>query len=263
MKSSDQPYAAMARAWMETMLVSLKKLSKNDLDEINKITTRTTILAMRCDAEASLVVACDGLASSGWGQKYRTNSDKIDMLDEFSAIASCGFASPPQQATPMLRRIFGTHDCIEGRELSVDGKLHLVDLVTEWFCDVGLYFYPIFAAFDHKANRGRIFDLWGPGGGHDEKERYYANGSGGDTAFTILQNGYHLVRSTDDAVRLAIYAIHRAAHRVNSANEPQHIKIVRANGYERIFSGQIQKELDNIRKNDCPVCREEREGGVV
>lgn len=255
-------YARIVRKEIEALRKPFMDLPHERIAEINKVASRTTILAIRCDADQSLVVGSDGLVSS-WGQKARTNMDKTFMLDEYSALAICGFASPGIHATRILRYMFDLYRYDEDRDLSVDGKLQLVDMVTEWFCDAGLYFFPIFAAHDPKAGHGRIFDLWGVGGGHDEQERYYANGSGGDTARTILEDQFGGIRATDDAIRVAICAIHRASHRVYSANEPQHIKVLTKEGFERVARTRIQKELDEIRRLKCPLCREEREGGVV
>ena len=243
---------------------SLGSLPQAAHDAHKDMISKTTILALAYAGDGDsrgAVIACDGLVSSHY-QKVIVNENKIDQLDIRSAMATCGYAAPSMQAARYLRALFRIAKLLDKQELSAKGKAQQVnDLVGRYFSYEDYFFLPIFVAYDLVRKRARLFDIWG-GGGYRELNDCYANGCGGEAALRVLKEGWDKDLTRNEAVDLAVRAIHAAAHETHGANEPQYVFCVTQKGLAQIQRPLIQRKLDRVRKT-CKRCREERQGGVV
>ena len=94
------------------------------------------------------------------------------------------------------------YEKVEGEQLSLEGKANqLAQMVRANLPAAmqGFVVVPLFAGYDHRRRRGRVFSFDATGGKYEEAD-YQANGSGGVHARNWIKAGWHEGMSADDAV---------------------------------------------------------------
>ena len=163
----------------------------------------TTVLAVVYNA--GVVIAGDRQATEGY-QVGERRIQKVYPVDRHSAIAVAGAAGPCIEMAKLFQVEVEFYEKTEGVSLSLEGQANfLAHLVRSniGLAMQGLIVLPLFAGYDLKQQRGRIFKYDAIGGRYEEND-YYAIGSGGKDARTTLKKRY--TPEIDRQAALAIVA---------------------------------------------------------
>ena len=174
------------------------------------VTHGTTIVAIRY--ADGVVMAGDRRATAGSTIASR-RIEKVFPADDYSGVAIAGAAGPAVELVKLFQVQLEHYEKIEGELLSLEGKAnHLAGLVRANLPAAmqGFVVIPLFAGFDERRGRGRVFSYDATGGKYEEAD-YMANGSGGVHAKNWIKAGWSEGIASDDAVALAIRSLFAAA----------------------------------------------------
>jgi proteasome beta subunit len=113
----------------------------------------------------------------------------------------------------------------------------------------GLAVVPIYAGYDLRRQRGRIFkyDLTG---GRYEEDDFHATGSGGRDARTTIKLGYREALEAAGAIELAIDALYEAADEDSATGGPDVVRgiyptvaTITAAGFERVPEEEVAERF--------------------
>ncbi|MGH2812843.1 MAG: proteasome subunit beta [Actinomycetota bacterium] len=170
----------------------------------------TTILAVRYDD--GVVMAGDRRATEGYSIAHRS-IEKVFPTDDRSGIATAGAAGPAIEMTRLFQTELEHYEKIAGVSLTLEGKANkLSQLLRVNFplAMQGLMVVPLFAGFDERHARGRIFKYDLTGGRYEESE-YWATGSGGRDARATIKKRYSPDLGRDETVKIALEALFDAS----------------------------------------------------
>ena len=161
----------------------------------------TTIVALRY--ADGVVMAGDRRATEGYAIAHRS-IEKVFPADRHSGVSIAGAAGPAMEMVKLFQTELEHYEKVEGLALSLEGKANKLGQMIRDNLPMamqGLAVVPIFAGFDLRRQKGRIFkyDLTG---GRYEEDDFHANGSGGRDARTTIKLGYHDGMFRDDAIEL-------------------------------------------------------------
>ena len=142
------------------------------------ITHGTTVLAIRYDG--GVVMAGDRRATAGYTIASR-RIEKVFAADDFSGVAIAGAAGPAVEMVRLFQVQLEHYEKIEGEPLSLEGKANqLAQMVRANLPAAmqGFVVVPLFAGYDDRRDRGRVFSFDVTGGKYEEAD-YQTNGSGG------------------------------------------------------------------------------------
>lgn len=188
------------------------------------VTHATTICAIRY-AEG-VVMAGDRRATAGNVIAHRT-MDKIYPADRYSGVAIAGAAGAAMDMVKLFQLQLEHYEKLEGVVLSFEGKANfLAQMVRQNLpaaMQMGLVVVPLFAGYDLRRKRGRIFTFDFTGGRYEETE-YQAEGSGGRDARTTIKLGWRDNLSRAETIDLAISALYEAADEDSATGGPDPIR---------------------------------------
>ncbi|MDE0683174.1 MAG: proteasome subunit beta [Candidatus Poribacteria bacterium] len=170
----------------------------------------TTVLAVVYNA--GVVMAGDRQATEGY-QVGERRIQKIYPVDRHSAIAVAGAAGPCIEMAKLFQVEVEFYEKTEGVSLSLEGQANFLSHLVRSNLGLamqGLIVLPLFAGYDLKQQRGRIFKYDAIGGRYEEND-YYAIGSGGKDARTTLKKRYTPEINRQDALAIVAEAIWDAA----------------------------------------------------
>ena len=179
-------------------------------EHFNSVPHGTTILALKY--REGVVIGGDRRATEGFQVSAR-RIEKVYKADEYSAIAIAGAAGPCIEMAKLFQTELEHYEKLEGISLTTEGKANkLTQLVKSNlpFAAQGLIVIPIFVGFDIRCGEGRIFKYDITGGRYEETE-YYATGSGGKDARNSMKKLYKKDMSEEEAIKVALEALHDAA----------------------------------------------------
>jgi proteasome beta subunit len=175
-----------------------------------EVTHGTTVVAIR--SADGVVMAGDRRATSGYTIANR-RIEKVFPADEHSGVAIAGAAGPAVEMVRLFQVQLQHYEKIEGEPLSLEGKANqLAQMVRANLPAAmqGFVVVPLFAGYDQRRQRGRVFSYDAAGGKYEEAD-FQANGSGGVHARNWIKAGWHEGIATDDAIALAIRSLFAAA----------------------------------------------------
>ncbi|MGZ4797292.1 MAG: proteasome subunit beta, partial [Acidimicrobiia bacterium] len=175
-----------------------------------EITHGTTVVAIRM--ADGVVMAGDRRATAGVAIANR-RIEKVFAADEHSGVAIAGAAGPAVEMVRLFQVQLRHYEKVEGEQLSLEGKANqLASMVRANLPAAmqGFVVVPLFAGYDHRRRRGRVFSYDATGGKYEEAD-YMANGSGGVHAKNWIKAGWTEGIGADDAVALAIRSLFAAA----------------------------------------------------
>jgi proteasome beta subunit len=188
------------------------------------VTHATTICAIR--HADGVVMAGDRRATAGNLIAHRA-MDKIYPADRHSGVAIAGAAGAAMEMVRLFQLQLEHYEKLEGVALSFEGKANfLAQMVRQNLpaaMQMGLVVVPLFAGYDLRRRRGRIFTFDFTGGRYEETD-YQAEGSGGHEARTTIKLGWRDGMSREDAVDLAIAALYEAADEDSATGGPDPIR---------------------------------------
>ncbi len=170
----------------------------------------TTVLAVVYNA--GVVMAGDRQATEGY-QVGERRIQKVYPVDRHSAIAVAGAAGPCIEMAKLFQVEIEFYEKTEGVSLSLEGQANFLSHLVRSNLGLamqGLIVLPLFAGYDLKRQRGRIFKYDAIGGRYEEDD-YYAIGSGGKDARTTLKKRYTPEIDRQRALEIVAEAIWDAA----------------------------------------------------
>src|SRR5438132_12280154 len=153
------------------------------------VTHGTTIVAIRYGD--GVIMAGDRRATEGYSIAHRA-IEKVFPADRHSGVSIAGAAGPAMDMVRLFQTELEHYEKVEGAVLSLEGKANKLGQMIRDNLPMamqGLAVVPIFAGFDLRRQKGRIFkyDLTG---GRYEEDDFHANGSGGRDARTTIKLGW-------------------------------------------------------------------------
>ena len=228
------------------------------------ITHGTTVVALRYDN--GVVVAGDRRATEGNVIAHRS-IEKVFPADRHSAVAISGAAGSAIEMVRLFQTQLEHYEKVEGTCLSLEGKANQLGQMVSANLQMamqGLVVIPLFAGYDLRLKKGRIF-TYDVTGGRFEETDFHATGSGGRDAKNTVKLSYRERLGRDEAVQLAVAALYEAADEDTATGGPDAIRgiypvvaTVDAEGYRRLEDTEVAEHFRNVLERR----RERGEGGV-
>jgi proteasome beta subunit len=226
----------------------LGDLRASDLE----ITHGTTVVAIR--AADGVVMAGDRRATAGHTIANR-RIEKVFAADEHSGVAIAGAAGPAVEMVRLFQVQLRHYEKVEGEQLSLEGKANqLAQMVRANLPAAmqGFVVVPLFAGYDHRRRRGRVFSYDATGGKYEEAD-FQANGSGGIHARNWIKGGWTEDLSADAATDLAIRALFAAADEDAATGGPDLVRgiyplvaIIDADGFRMLDDATVAARAQEL-----------------
>ena len=215
------------------------------VDDPATITHGTTIVALRY--ADGVVMAGDRRATAGSTIAHR-NMEKVYPADRHSGVAIAGAAGPAMEMVKLFQLQLEHYEKVEGAALSLEGKANQLSGMIRANMPMafqGLIVVPIFAGYDLRRQRGRIFTYDVTGGRYEEAD-YHADGSGGRDARTTIKLGWKEGLDLDAAVELAIQSLYEAAEEDSATGGPDPVRgiypviaTIAQDGFTRVAEAEV------------------------
>lgn len=206
----------------------------------------TTIVAIRCGA--GVVMAGDRRATAGYTIAGR-RMEKVAPADDWSGVAIAGAAGPAVEMVRLFQTQLEHYEKVQGDGLSLEGKANqLAQMVRANLpaAMTGFVVVPLFAGYDHRRSRGRVFSF-DPTGGRYEELDFAAQGSGSVHARNWIKAGWRDDLSADAAVDLAIRSLFAAADEDIATGGPDLVRriyptvaVIDAGGYRQLDDDEVE-----------------------
>lgn len=234
----------------------------------------TTIVALTF--ADGVIMAGDRRATMGNVIAQR-DVQKVFEADSHSVVGIAGTAGIAVELVRLFQVELEHYEKIEGTALSLEGKANRLSTLLRGNLGMamqGLAVVPMFAGYDLREDRGRIFSYDVTGGRYEEHE-YHAVGSGSSFARGSLKKLFHADASAEQSVRIALEALYDAADDDSATSGPDLtrrifpvVAIVTAAGVEMVPEDSLAESAeamlaDRMRRPGGPWARmDEPEGGV-
>jgi proteasome beta subunit len=228
-----------------------------------EISHATTVVA--CTFVDGVVIAGDRRATSGNLISHR-NMKKVFPADRWSGVAIAGAAGPAVEMIKMFQLQLEHYEKIEGNPLTLEGKANQLSMMVRANLQaamMGLVVVPIFAGYDRRRQRGRVWAYDVTGGSYEETN-HVASGSGSLHARTVIKLGHRPTQSQDEAVDLLIRALFTAADEDSATGGPDQIRniypivaTITVEGYEELDEPQVAARFgEYVRSLSTPSSTE-------
>jgi proteasome beta subunit len=206
-----------------------------------EMTQATTVVAIRY--ADGVVLAGDRRATAGMAIANR-RIEKVFRADDHSGVAIAGVAGPGTEMVRLFQTQLEHYEKIEGERLSLEGKANqLAQMVRANLPAAmqGLVVVPLFAGYDERRQRGRVFSFDVTGGRYEETD-FQTNGSGGVHAKNWIKAQWREDLTADETVDLALRALFAAADEDAATGGPDLVR--------RIFPTVAVIDTDGYRSLD-------------
>lgn len=217
-----------------------------------EVTHGTTICAVRY--KDGVVMAGDRRATAGSAIAHRT-MEKVHPADNYSGVAIAGAAGPALEMVRLFQLQLEHYEKVEGQALSLEGKANqLSQMVRGNFAMAlqGLIVVPLFAGYDLRRARGRIY-TYDPTGGRYEETDFHAEGSGGRDARTTIKLGFSEDLTREQGVELAVRALWQAADEDSATGGPDAVRgiyptvaTITAEGFTRVPEPEVASAFERV-----------------
>ena len=175
--------------------------------------------------------------------------------DRHSGVSIAGAAGPAMEMVKLFQTELEHYEKVEGLALSLEGKANKLGQMIRDNLPMamqGLAVVPIFAGFDLRRQKGRIFkyDLTG---GRYEEDDFHANGSGGRDARTTIKLGWREGIDRAAAIELAIGGLYEAADEDSATGGPDVVRgiyptvaTITARGFEAVPDDEVSSHFDAV-----------------
>ena len=224
----------------------------------------TTVVALRYDN--GVVVAGDRRATEGNMIAHRS-IEKVFPADRHSAVAISGAAGSAIEMVRLFQTQLEHYEKVEGTCLSLEGKANQLGQMVSANLQMamqGLVVIPLFAGFDLRLKKGRIF-IYDVTGGRFEETDFHATGSGGRDAKNTVKLSFRDRLGRDEAVEIAVAALYEAADEDTATGGPDPLRgiypvvaTVDAEGYRRLEDTEVAEYFLKVLERR----RERGEGGA-
>ena len=221
-------------------------------DALGPLPHATTCVAMRY--VDGVVMAGDRRATAGNLISHRS-MEKVVEADRYSGVAIAGAAGPAMDMVKLFQLQLEHYEKVEGTSLSLEGKANQLSAMIRGNLQsamMGLAVVPIFAGFDERRERGRLWDFDVTGGRYEERE-YVATGSGSLHAGTVVKLGWREDLGRDDAIDLACRALWEAADADSATGGPDLLRgiypvvaTITAAGWSRVDDADLAARYEHL-----------------
>ena len=205
----------------------------------------TTITALRY--ADGVIMAGDRRATAGSSIAHR-GMEKVQPADRHSGVAFAGSAGIGMEMVRVFQLQLEHYEKVEGSPVSLAGKANQLSQLLKSNLSMamqGFVVVPLFAGYDVRQRRGRIYSFDPTGGCYEEPE-FHADGSGGRDARTTIKLGWREGLDRDAAVELAVSALYEAADEDSATGGPDLVRgiyptvaTITAAGYERLAESDV------------------------
>ncbi len=212
----------------------------------------TTICAVRY--ADGVVMAGDRRATAGSAIAHRT-MEKVHPADSHSGVALAGAAGQAMEMVRLFQLQLEHYEKVEGQALSLEGKANQLSQMVRSNLAMALQGFvvvPLFAGYDLRQRRGRIYTYDFTGGRYEETD-YQAEGSGGRDARTTIKLGYREDMPRDEAVELCVRALWQAADEDSATGGPDAVRgiyptvaTITARGFERASEAEVKAAFERV-----------------
>ena len=209
------------------------------------VTHGTTVVAIRY--VDGVVMAGDRRATAGTLIASR-RIEKVFPADDFSGVAIAGAAGFAVELVRLFQVQLEHYEKIEGEPLSLEGKANqLAGLVRANLPAAmqGFVVVPLFAGFDERRRRGRVFSYDATGGKYEEID-FQATGSGSIHARNWIKAQWREAMSREEAVDLSLRALFAAADEDSATGGPDLVRrifpivaTIDASGYQGLTDDEV------------------------
>jgi proteasome beta subunit len=221
-------------------------------DALGPLPHATTCVAMRY--ADGVVMAGDRRATAGNLISHRS-MEKVVEADRYSGVAIAGAAGPAMDMVKLFQLQLEHYEKVEGTSLSLEGKANQLSAMIRGNLQsamMGLAVVPIFAGFDERRERGRLWDFDVTGGRYEERE-YVATGSGSLHAGTVVKLGWREDLDRDSAIDLACRALWEAADADSATGGPDLLRgiypvvaTITADGWSRVDDADLAARYEHL-----------------
>jgi proteasome beta subunit len=205
----------------------------------------TTVIAIRYDG--GVVMAGDRRATAGYTIASR-RIEKVFAADELSGVAIAGAAGPAVELVKLFQVQLEHYEKVQGDMLTLEGKANQLSQLVRANLPAamqGFVVVPLFAGYDERRGRGRVFSYDVTGGRYEETD-FQTQGSGSVHARNWIKAAWREDLSADEAARLAIRALFAAADEDVATGGPDLVRRIfptvariDTNGYEALSDDAI------------------------
>ncbi|HEX4189712.1 MAG TPA: proteasome subunit beta [Marmoricola sp.] len=181
--------------------------------------------------------------------------EKVFPADEYSCVGIAGTAGLAVEMVRLFQTELEHYEKIEGSTLSLDGKANRLSALIRnnlAMAMQGLAVVPLFAGYDQRAGRGRIFSYDVTGGRYEETS-FHSVGSGSMFARGSLKKLYRSDFSASDCVTATVQALYDAADDDSATGGPDLtrrifpvVHVITAQGQHRVPDAEVAETADRI-----------------
>lgn len=206
----------------------------------------TTVVAIRC--ATGVIMAGDRRATAGYSIAGR-RMEKVAPADEWSGVAIAGAAGLAIEMVKLFQTQLEHYEKVQGERLSLEGKANQLAQMVRANLPMamqGFVVVPLFAGFDTRRARGRVFTFDATGGRYEELD-HAASGSGSVHARNWIKAGWSEAITADEAVDLAVRALFAAADEDVATGGPDLVRriyptvaVIDADGYRQLTDDDVE-----------------------
>jgi proteasome beta subunit len=179
----------------------------------------TTVLALRF--EGGVVMAGDRRATEGNLVAHR-RIRKVFPADKYSAVSIAGVAGLAVEMVRLFQVELEHYEKIEGVRLSIEGQASFLARLVRGQLPMafqGLVVVPLFAGYDEREGKGRLYSYDAVGGRYEEID-FGSTGSGSRLARSYMRTVYRDDLTADEAADIAVSALVAAAQEDTATGGP-------------------------------------------
>jgi proteasome beta subunit len=179
----------------------------------------TTVLALRF--EGGVVMAGDRRATEGNLVAHR-RIRKVFPADKYSAVSIAGTAGLAIEMVRLFQVELEHYEKIEGVRLSLEGQATFLARLVRGQLPMafqGLVVVPLFAGYDEREGRGRLYSYDAVGGRYEEID-FGSTGSGARLAKSFMRTVYRDELTGEEAADIAVRALVAASQEDTATGGP-------------------------------------------
>lgn len=201
----------------------------------------TTVLALRY--VDGVVMAGDRRATEGHLVAHR-RIRKVFPADKYSAVSIAGTAGLATEMVKLFQVELEHYEKIEGVRLSLEGQASFLARLVRGQLPMafqGLVVVPLFAGYDEREERGRLYSYDVVGGRYEEID-FGSTGSGSRLAKSYLRTVYREDLNADEAADYAVRALVAASQEDTGTGGPDLMRQIYPNVMRIDATGLVELE---------------------
>lgn len=222
----------------------------------------TTICALRYTE--GVIMAGDRRATAGSSIAHRA-MEKVHPADHWSGVAIAGAAGFALEMVKVFQLELEHYEKINGTALSLEGKANMLAGMVRGnlgnAIQMGLVVVPLFAGYDRKRQRGRIYTFDVTGGRYEETD-FHADGSGGRDARTTIKLGWTEGMDRPSAIELAVQALYEAADEDSATGGPDAVRGIYPTVVSITTDGYTEVPEEEVAERFAALIEHKQERGL-